>query len=189
MGSRRFFGCSWWLPFSCRIFRRTGESVGKFALVATAAIVLGGLIGWAAGRFSAAVFWSGIGVVAGYLAIVHASLYHWTNEYAWPLSGGLVGATAAVCGDGHVKRRMFWCAAVWLGLVSIYELSFFGFKRDLMFDPICAAIAGALFGLGIDLATRFEKWSSIPRHFFALGLILIGIAGHWVAIWLFPRMW
>jgi hypothetical protein len=165
------------------------EAVGKFVVVATLALVIGGLIGLATGRFSAAVFWSGIGVVGGYLAIVHTCLYHWTNEYAWPLTGGLVGATAAVCGDGRLKRRMICCALVWLGLVVVYEVPFFGFNRDLIADPFCAALAGALFGLGVDLATRFERFTSIPRHFFALGLVLLAIAGHWTAMRLFPGLW
>ena len=93
-------------------------TVARFGLVATLAIVVGGLIGLLAGRFSAAVFWSGIGVVGGYLAVVHASLFHWTNEYAWPLMGGIVGAAAAACGDGHIKRPVVCSSAVWLGLAQ-----------------------------------------------------------------------
>jgi hypothetical protein len=164
------------------------EAVATFGLVATLALLIGGVIGLLAGRFSAAVFWSGIGVAGGYLAVVHTSLYHWTQEYAWPLMGGIAGATAAVCGDGNVRRRMVWSSLVWLGLIAIYDLSFFGLQYDLMSDPICALIAGALFGLGVDLATRFEKWTSIPRHFFALGLVLLAIGGHWVAIRLIPGL-
>ncbi len=50
--------------------------VGRFVLIATAALLAGGLIGFLAGRFSAAVFWAGIGAVGGYLAVVHPCLYH-----------------------------------------------------------------------------------------------------------------
>jgi hypothetical protein len=165
------------------------EAVARFGIVGPAAMIVGGVIGLVAGRFSAAVFWSGIGVVGGYLAVVHASLYHWSNEYVWPLTGGIVGATAAICGDGHVKRRMFYCSLVWTALVTVYELPLFGLQRELIADPFCAALAGALFGLGVDLAMRFERFTSIPRHFFALGLILFAIAGHWAAMRLFPGLW
>ncbi len=48
-----------------------------------------------------------------------------------------------------------------------------------------AFLCGLLFGLGIDLASRFEKWTSIARHFFALGLVLLAIGGHWLAIRVF----
>jgi hypothetical protein len=195
-------------------------AVAKFGLVATLALLVGGVIGLLAavrvslpspasgegpgvradrggtrklfldtrfmGRFSAAVFWAGIGVVGGYLAVVHTFLYHWTQEYAWPLMGGVVGATAAVCGDANLKRRIGCSALVWLVLVMIYDLSFFGLKRDLLADPLCAFIAGALFGLGVDLAARFEEWTSIPRHFFALALVILAIAGHWLAIRMIP---
>jgi len=162
------------------------EAVATFGLVATLALLIGGVIGLVAGRFSAAVFWAGIGVVGGYLAVVHTSLYHWTNEYAWPLMGGIAGATAAVCGDGNIKWRMGCSSLAWLVLVMIYDLSFFGLQHDLMADPLCAFVSGLLFGLGIDLATRFEKCTSIPRHFFALGLVILAIAGHWLAIRLIP---
>jgi hypothetical protein len=164
-------------------------AVAHFGFVATLALLLGGLIGWLSGRFSAAVFWSGIGVVGGYLAVVHTCLNHKSDEYVWPLSAGLVGATAAACGDGNVKRRMICCSLVWLGLVSIYEIPCFGFQRELIFDPICATLAGALAGLGVDLASRFEKYTSIPRHIFALGLILLAIAGHSLTMWCFPKLW
>ena len=73
-------------------------------------------------------------------------------------------------------------ALVWFVLVMVYDLSFFGLRRDLIFDPICAFLCGLLAGLGVDLASRFEKWTSIPRHFFALGLVLLAIGGHWLAI-------
>ena len=68
----------------------------------------------------------------------------------------------------------------------IYDLSFFGLKRDWIAEPICAFLGGLLVGLGIDLSTRFEKWTSIPRHFFALALVLLAIGGHWLAIRLIP---
>ncbi len=158
------------------------DDVGKFVVVATVAVLVGGAIGLAAGRFSAAVFWAGIGVVGGYLAAVHTCLDHWSQEYAWPLMSGIVGAVAAACGDGHLRRRMGVSALVWLALVIVYDLSFFGVRRDLIDNPICAFLCGLLFGLGIDLASRFEKWTSIPRHFFALGLVLLAIGGHWLAI-------
>jgi hypothetical protein len=162
------------------------EAVAVFAFVATLSLLIGGAIGLLAGRFSAAVFWAGIGAVGGYLAVVHTCLYHWTQEYAWPLMAVIVGATAAACGDGNPRRRIVWSALVWLGLIAIYDLSLFGLDRDLMADPICAVVAGALFGLGVDLATRFEKHTRVPRHFFALGLVIVAIGGHWLAIRLVP---
>ncbi len=158
------------------------EDVGRFVAVATLAVLVGGAIGLRAGRFSAAVFWAGIGTVGGYLAVVHPSLYHWSQQYAWPLMSGIAGAVAAACGEGNLRRRMAAPAIVWLVLVLVYDLSCFGIRWDLIYDPICAFLGGLLFGLGIDLAGRFEKWTSIPRHFFALGLVLLAIGGHWLAI-------
>jgi hypothetical protein len=162
------------------------DDVGKFVVVATVDVLVGGVIGLLARRFSSAVFWAGIGAVGGYLAVVHTCLSHWTQEYACPLMGGIIGATAAVCGDGNLRRRMIVPSLVWLALVVLYDLSFFGLTRDWIAEPICAFLGGLLVGLGVDLATRFEKWTSIPRHFFALGLVLLAIGGHWLAIRLLP---
>lgn len=159
--------------------------VARFALVGTLALLAGGAIGLRAGRFSAAVFWAGIGAVGGYLAVVHPCLYHPSQKYAWPLMSGIVAAVAAACGDGNLRRRMMVSAIVWLLLIACYDLVTFGMRRELIDDPICAFLCGLLFGLGIDLASRFEKWTSIPRHFFALGLVLLAIGGHWLAIRVF----
>ncbi len=164
------------------------ETIPKFGLVATLALLLGGAIGLVAHRFSTAVFWSGIGVVGGFLAVIHAAMPHWSAEHVWPLVGGLVGATAAVCGDGRPMRRMFWSAAVGLAAVSLYSLSLFGFRRDQVAELICAALGGALAGLGVELASRFEKRTAIPRHFFALGLVVLAIAGHWIAVRVIPGL-
>jgi hypothetical protein len=162
------------------------EDVGRFVVVATLTVVVGGAIGLVAHRFSAAVFWAGIGVVGGYLAIVHSPFNHWSQQYAWPLTSGIAGAVAAACGDGNLRRRMAAPAIVWCVLATVYDLSVFGLRWDFMLEPVCAFLCGLLAGLAIDLASRFEKWTSIPRHFFALGLVLAAIGGHWVAIRLIP---
>jgi len=164
------------------------EHVGRFVVVATVALFVGGVIGLVARRVSAAMFWTGIGVVGGYLAVVHPPLVHWSQEYAWPLMSGIAGAVAAVCGDGNLRRRMAAPALVWLALVIVYDLSVFGISGDWIAEPICAFLCGLLAGLGVDLASRFEKWTSIPRHFFALGLVLLAIGGHWLTIRTIPGM-
>jgi hypothetical protein len=164
------------------------ETIPKFGLVAAISLLVGGLIGLLARRFSAAVFWSGIGVVGGYLAVVHAALPHWSEEFVWPFVGGLVGATAAACGDGRPWRRMLASAVVGLAAVSLYTLTVLGLRRDAVAELSSATIGGALAGLGVDLASRFEKWTSIPRHFFALGLVVLAIAGHWIVTKIVPGL-
>ena len=160
--------------------------VGRFAIVGTLAVLVGGAIGFRAKRFRAAVFWAWIGVVCGFLAVIHPALVHWSQQYAWPLMSGIVGAIAAACGEGHLRRRMFIPAIVWLVLVIAYDLSVFGPRRDMIFEPICAFLCGLLAGLGVDLASRFERWTSLPLHFFALGIVLLAIGGHWLAIRMIP---
>ena len=90
-------------------------------------------------------------------------------------------AATGTCDAGWPRR-----ALVWLALAIVYDLSVFGIGGDWIAEPICAFLCGLLAGLGVDLATRFEKWTLIPRHFFALGLVLLAIGGHWLAIRLIP---
>jgi hypothetical protein len=162
------------------------EAVGRFGLVLVLALPLGGAIGRLAGRFSAAVFWAGIGTVLGSLAVCGAAVGHWTALYAWPLMGGIVGATAAICGEGKLVRRVAWSALVGFGVIAVYTFSWFGFQREQIAELICAAGGGALLGLSVDLVGRFEKRTSIPRHFLALGLVVLAIAGHWIAVRIIP---
>jgi hypothetical protein len=53
------------------------EAVGRFGLVLVLTLPLGNAIGRLAGRFSAAVFWAGIGTVLGSLAVCGAAVGHW----------------------------------------------------------------------------------------------------------------
>ncbi len=162
------------------------EAVGRFGLVLVLTMPLGGLIGWLAGRFSAAVFWAGIGTVLGTLAVCGAAVGHWTALYAWPLMGGMAGAAAAVCDRRGLVERMACGAMVGLGIITIYVFSCFGIANAQIAELICAAGGGALLGLGVDLVGRFEKRTSIPRHFLALGLVVLAIAGHWIAVRVIP---
>ncbi len=162
------------------------EAVGRFGLVIVLTLPLGGAIGWLADRFSAAVFWAGIGTVLGSLAVCGAAVYHWTALYVWPLMGGIVGATAAVCDEGKLMQRMACSALVGFGVIAVYTFSCFGFQRDQVAELICAAGGGALLGLGVELVGRFEKRTSIPRHFLALGLVVLAVAGHWIAVRIIP---
>ena len=162
-------------------------AVAKFGLVATLALLIGGLIGLVAGRFSAAVFWSGIGVVGGYLPWCNAASPtgarnmsgRWWAEWS---ARRRPPAATETSGGGWI------CLARLARLVVIYDLSLFGFRRDLIADLICASVGGALAGLGVELASRFEKCTSIPRHFFALGLVILAIAGHWLAVRMIPGL-
>ncbi len=162
------------------------EPVGRFGLCIAVAMPLGGLIGWRAGRFSTAVFWTGIGTVLGSLAVCGTTVGHWTAYYFWPLMGGAAGATAAVCDRRGLPERMASTTVVALGIVGLYTLLWPCRSGEENAQIVCAAGGGALLGLGVDLVGRFERWTAIPRHFLALGLVVLAVAGHWVAVRVIP---
>ena len=68
------------------------DDIGKFVLVATVDVLVGGAIGLLAGGFSSAVFWAGIGAVGGYLAVV--------AYLPFPLDPGI-----RLSADGRNRRR------------------------------------------------------------------------------------
>ncbi len=160
----------------------------RCSLLLVAALLCGGLMGLVARRLADALFWSAIGSICGYLAVLGAPLNHWTAQYFWPLAGGIVGATAACCGEGRRIRRAACCLLVGLGLVALYELSFFGFSGDRVAELVCAAGGSVLLALVVELAGRFEKYTAIPRHFLAIGFVLLAIAAHWAARKIIPGL-
>jgi hypothetical protein len=162
--------------------------VVKFSVIVAIAMVCGGLIGLVGRKFSDAVFWSAIGSTCGYLAVVNAFLMHWSDEYLWPMVGGIVGATAAALGGRKLAYRVGLCSILGLGMVSAVEFPLFGFTRDLVGVFICAVGGSALLVLVVDLASRFEKWTSIPRHFMAIGLVIAAVAGHWIVLRFVPGL-
>jgi hypothetical protein len=164
------------------------NAVGRFGFLVAAAILIGVALGLATRKLGDVVFWSAIGVCYGYLAVIHADLYDWTAEYAWPLVGGVVGAVAAIPSEGKLWRRMAFCAATALGLIAIYEFASFGFQRDLLPDLYCATLGGAMMGVGVDLVSRLEKATGIPRYALAVVLIAAAIACHTLAIHYIPGL-
>jgi len=157
------------------------ESVAKCAVLTAVALVLGGLVGARAGKLGDALFWSAIGAVFGFLAILGDVSYHWILPYAWPLVGGLTGATAAICPDGRLARRMMCCALVAWALISVCFVLAITFQPVMLADLLCAALGGALMAVAVEMAGRFERYTSLPRHLLATGFVLVGITGHWLA--------
>ena len=134
------------------------------------------------------MFWSAIGSILGYLTVVNASLSHCTGEYVWPILGGLVAAMAATSNGKKASYRVAYCSLLGLGLVSLYELFFLRFTHDSLDELVCAAAGSALLAVVVELAGRFERWTSVPRHLIAIGFVVAGIAVHWIALRLVPGL-
>lgn len=155
--------------------------VVRFGMLLAVTLSLGGAIGFAVGKIREVAFWTGIGTAFGYLVVVHGVLYDWTASYAWPLVGGIVGATASLWREGKVVQRTLCCTLVALMLIAVYAFSLFGVREDLLADLNCAAFGGALMGLGVELIMQLEKRAAFLRPWLAPAITLAAIAGHWLA--------
>jgi hypothetical protein len=165
-------------------FAKDPKAIAAFGIGLVIAYAISGAIGVWSGRFSTVMFWAGIGAVCGTLAITQTTVFHSADVVAWPVIGGVTGAAAAAVQDGKLARRMLCTSLIGFSLVMAYTLIFLGGQQHslLVLLNVCAIGGGALWGLVVDLACRFEKWTSIPRHFFALGLVLLAIGGHWLIV-------
>lgn len=164
-----------------------GESILKCGSTTLAALALGGLVGAWTGKTPDAMFWAAIGAVFGFLVVLGDASYHWSVIYAWPLVGGLTGATAALAPQQHLVRRMRSCATVALVSIALYLVCCLPFERAMFADMVCAALGGALMAVAVELATRFERYTALPRYLLATAFVLLGIAGHWAAVHFLPR--
>lgn len=163
-----------------------GEVVARCAVAIAAGLILGGVVGWRAGKPADTMFWSTVGGLFGYFVSLDVPLYHASFGYVWPLAGAVVGAVAALPAEGRlVARTMFAMAA---GCVSIsgYALIAFGWEPTLAADIICATLGGVLFGIAVELAVQFEHRTQIPREYLATALVALAIVGHWAIPQLLP---
>ncbi len=155
----------------------TGTVITCGLIVLVAALV-GGLAGACAGRVADTLFWSVIGAVFGYLVVVGFYRYHWSAQYAWPLVGMVAGIAVGALGSGRPVRRAAIGLAAATGVFATYALAMFGFAAHVGYEALCAALGGALMGLVADVAERFERRTSIPRHVAATALVIAAILGH-----------
>jgi hypothetical protein len=181
-----------------RWFGKDPMDVPRFGGALAVAYAVGGVIGYFSGRFTTAMFWVGIGTVCGMLAVVRCSLFIPADLVVWPAIGGIIGAVAGSVGDEKVFRRMFWPAITAFALVGVYYMalsSYSGYQAanaapssssnnippwSVIYSVwFCAAAAGAIWGFFVEGVIRLEKRTHIPRHFLALGLVLLAIAVHW----------
>ena len=115
---------------------------------------------------------------------------------AWPLDRAVRLAVGRRTRRRHGRllrrrpciRRVVCCLLVGFGLVAIYELPLFGFSADRVAELVCAAGGSVVLALIVELAGRFEKYTAIPRHFLAIGFVLLAIAAHWIAMRVIPGL-
>ena len=111
------------------------------------------------------------------MAVVHAALPHWSEEYAWPLMGGLVGATAAACCYVPQKKVKGWswqsywltqAAFCWLLLPIVGAfLTVPDFWQVVQAAPreamLRSFLLGAAYGIGKLAASAVESIARQPE--------------------------
>ena len=152
--------------------------------------LLGGVLGWLVGtltrRTGDTLFWSVMGAVAGYLAVLSAFVYHWTGTHVWPIVGALAGAAAVVPPPARPFLRMLAGGTTAAALTLTYQLGVFGWEPKSAAELFCAALGGAILGLATEIAGWFEGRTSLSRSAIAIGVVTVLIAGHWLAAHFIP---
>ena len=161
-------------------------AVGRCGLVVLMGAVLGCIVGAMTRRPGDTLFWSVMGAVAGYLAVLSAFVYHWTGTHVWPIVGALSGAAAVVPPPTRPFLRMFAAGATAAALILAYQLALFGSEPKSAAELLCAALGGAMLGLASEIAGWFEARISVSRSAIAIGVVRALIAGHWLAVHFIP---
>lgn len=165
----------------------SGESILRCGAVTLASLAIGALLGLWPGKVPDTMFWAAIGAVFGFLTVLGDASYHWSLVYVWPMVGGVTGATAALAPQHRLVRRMAVCGLVAMATIGLYLVCFLTFERAMVADMCCAALGGALMAVAVELATRFERFTSLPRYLLASAFVVVGIAGHWAAFHFLPH--
>ena len=99
----------------------------------------------------------------------------------------MTGAVAALVPERRLARRMAVCGLVAVAAVGLYLACVLTFQRAMFADLICAALGGGLMAVAVEMATRFERATHLPRHLLAIAFVVVGITGHWVAFHYLPH--
>lgn len=157
------------------------DVIARCLAMVAVAILVGAVVGRLAQKTADAMFWGAIGAVFGFLAVLGGISYHWLLNYLWPFVGCMAGAGVAASADGHLVRRMARGALVAVVLIAPTVIAVVGWNPAISADLVCAAAGGALLGLAVELASRFERYTALPRHLLATAFVVVGIVGHWLA--------
>jgi hypothetical protein len=147
------------------------------------AVVVGGVMGWIAGRTGDATYWSVIITTAAFLSVAAERAYGPTFPIAW----SAVGTTAGVCCGLIAPGRLFWRMLAG-GLIAgatmlVFSAIWATRSVEVYFDLLCAPIVGALVGLLIEIILWLERKSYAPRYITASWLLCAVIIGNLMVPW------
>jgi len=157
------------------------DCVERCAVVMMLGAAIGLSVGAVSRRTADVVFWSMTGAALGYLAVLNAYVYHWSEIHVWPMVGALSGAMAAMVDPSKPFSRMIAGMLTAATLVAVYLAAAFGLQSSFSAELLCAVLGGAVLGLGAALVTWIEEQVSVPRSALAIGLTAAAISGHWIA--------
>jgi hypothetical protein len=155
--------------------------IGQCGLVVVVGATLGCIVGAVCRRTANVVFWSVIGVILGYLAVLNAYVDAWTDTYAWPLVGAIAAAAAANVRPGKPFVRAATAAMTAAGLTAAYLVSTWSLELSFSAELVCAVLGGSILGLATEVTDELEAIFHLPRSAMAVGLIGVALAGHRIA--------
>jgi hypothetical protein len=159
--------------------------------IAAASLVIGTIVGKAAGQPAAGIFWGLVGAMFGYLSAAGAPVADPAVRYMWGMVGCVAAAVVAVAWPRRLYRSLAVGAAAGgatMALVLALAMLSGALRSgsEWRFDALCAPIAGAWMGLAVVAVEWAERKTPTPRYIAAAGLMLAVIAGNLAGEALFP---
>ncbi|MBC8354755.1 MAG: hypothetical protein H8E66_22475 [Planctomycetes bacterium] len=153
------------------------------AMVIAAAVVIGGLIGWSAGRIGDATYWSVVIAAATFLSVAGDLAAPSVFRFSWSAVGIIAGAACGTVAAGHLLRRVIVGASASGIAMLLCSTAMSVHDLEWIFDLICAPIVGALVAVLIELILWLERHSYSPRYITASWLLCAVIVGNLLVPW------
>jgi hypothetical protein len=149
------------------------------------------VIGKASGQIVAALFWSVVGAMFGFLSAAGAPLADPALRYAWGLVGCAAAVAVAVAWPQKLMRSLAigalaGGAAMLAAVLLSLSTGIVPRGADMRFDALCAPLAGAWMALAVVAVEWAERKTPTPRYVAGAGLILAVIAGNVAGAAIFP---
>jgi hypothetical protein len=158
-----------------------GRVVTQGVAVIACAVGLGVGVGWYRRSSVDVVYWSVMGAVVAFMSVTGVTLPHWSAWYFWIITGMFTGAVIALVADDHPRTTIAAGIATSTIIIFVHALLVYQDTGEvLVYDVICAALAGGIFAEIVVICRWLEKKQVLRRDTSAAILTLLVLAANCV---------
>ncbi len=147
-------------------------------VVVAMAVIVGGAIGWCAGRTGDATYWSVVITTAAFLSVAGERANGPLFSIAWSAVGTTAGSCCGLIPQNRLVWRMLTGCFVAGATMLVFSAALTAGTVEILFDLACAPLVGALVGLLIEVILWLERQSYAPRYITASWLLCAVIIGN-----------